>query len=112
MKANNSTLSARAIFFLAAGLLALILAVLFYRSFDPNLVHFSNDGPLGAQNTEFLRFPDGMLGLWDDINTIGTPAGTYAPAPTILARWVLGPVGFSKFLAPLALFVLGLGAFA
>jgi hypothetical protein len=39
----------RGIFF--AGLLAILLAVLFWKSFLPGYVHFSNDGPLGQQNT-------------------------------------------------------------
>jgi len=95
---------------LIALLLAIILSVLFYRSFLPDYVHFSNDGPLGAQNGAWLRLPGAMTGMWDDLNDIGASGGAMPPSVTALLRWLLGPLGIAKFLAPLALFILGLGA--
>jgi len=94
----------------AIGLLALVLAVLFWRSFLPGVVHFSNDGPLGVQNCNWLRWPAAMSGLWDDLNSLGSAIGAWTPDLTMVLRWGLGPVGYSKFLAPIALFVLGLGS--
>jgi hypothetical protein len=90
--------------------LAFILAVLFAKSFLPDYVHFSNDGPLGAQNATWLRFPGNLTGQWDDLNDIGQNCGAAAPDVSGLASWLLGPVGYSKYFAPIALFVLGIGA--
>jgi len=98
----------RGLFF--AGLLAVVLAVLFWKSFLPGYVHFSNDGPLGQQNTAWARIPGAFAGIWGDLNDIGNSGGSLAPDLSTLLRWLVGPVGYSKFLAPFALFVLGLGA--
>jgi hypothetical protein len=93
-------------------LIAIILSVLFCKSFLPDFVHFSNDGPLGAQNGAWLRLPGAMTGMWDDLNDIGFSAGAMAPGVTALLRFVLGPFGIARFYAPIALFILGLGAWA
>jgi hypothetical protein len=94
----------------AAVWLAVILAVLFYRSFLPDYVHFSNDGPLGQQNADWTSLPASFTGNWGDLNSIGSNVGLCPLDLTSLMRWVLGPVGYAKFLSPLALFILGLGA--
>ncbi|HZT22868.1 MAG TPA: polysaccharide biosynthesis/export family protein [Verrucomicrobiae bacterium] len=91
-------------------LLAVLLAVLFAKSFLPGYVHFSNDGPLGAQNAQWVRLPAAFTGAWGDLNDIGASAGAYPLDLTSALRWALGPVGFSKFFPPLAIFLLGLGA--
>ena len=44
-------------------LLLIVLAVLFWRSFLPGYVHFSNDGPLGMQNSAWMGLPEGFTGL-------------------------------------------------
>src|SRR5208282_4684298 len=93
---------------LVALLLAIILSVLFYRSFLPDYVHFSNDGPLGVQNGAWLRLPGAMTGMWDDLNDIGSNGGAMPPGVAALFRLLLRPLGIAKFLAPLALFILGL----
>ena len=98
----------RGLFF--AGLLAVILAALFCKSFLPGYVHFSNDGPLGQQNTAWARMPGAFTGIWGDLNDIGNSGGSLTPDLCSLLRWLLGPVGYSKFLASFALFILGLGA--
>jgi hypothetical protein len=90
--------------------LGVILSVLFFKSFLPQYVHFSNDGPLGAQNASWLRLPHGYTGMWNDLNDIGGSAGAASPSLTTLICWALGPVGLAKFLAPISLFILGLGA--
>jgi len=92
------------------GLLVVVLALLFARSFLPGYVHFANDGPLGQQNAAWRQLPAAFTGSWYDINDIGSSAGAMTPAPSALIFWALGPVGYAKFLAPLALFILGLGA--
>jgi hypothetical protein len=97
-------------FLIIAGLLALLLGALFFRSFDPNLVSFSNDGPLGAQSTSYSKLPAGLSGMWDDLNVTGFQAGVYVPSITGILFWLLGPLWFSKIYVPIALFILGLGA--
>jgi hypothetical protein len=89
---------------------AAVLAGFFWRSFLPGFIHFNNDGPLGMVNSAWLHFPEGMTGQWDDLNSIGFNAGQSAPDFVTLIRWILGPVGYAKFLAPLALWILGVGA--
>ena len=97
-------------FFPAPVLLAVVLAALFWKSFLPNYVHFSNDGPLGQQNTSWSQLPAAYTGTWRDLNDLGGNAGSSPLDLTTLIHWTLGPVGCAKFLAPAALFILGLGA--
>ena len=91
-------------------LLAVTLALLFGRSFLPDYVHFSNDGPLGQQHVNWLKLPASLSGMWDDLNDTGYSAGTFSPGITGGLSWLLGPVGYAKFLVPIALFIVGLGA--
>jgi hypothetical protein len=91
-------------------LLLIVLAVLFWRSFLPGFVHFSNDGPLGMQSAAWIQVYPGFTGLWDDLNSIGSNGGAYSPDLAILIRWAIGPVYYAKFLAPIALWILGMGA--
>ncbi|MGH7978643.1 MAG: YfhO family protein [Limisphaerales bacterium] len=91
-------------------LLFVILAALFAKSFLPDYVHFSNDGPLGQVNAAFGRMPGVLTGVWSDLNDIGTNGGAAAPDITSLLSWILGPIGYSKFFQPLTLFILGIGA--
>jgi len=89
-----------------------VLAIIFWRSFSSDLVHFSNDGPLGQQNVDWMKLPGAMSGMWDDLNDVGFAVGSFTFGITALVKFTLGPVGFSKFLAPVALFMVGLGAWA
>ena len=91
-------------------LLIIVLGCLFWRSFLPGIVHFSNDGPLGVQHAAWLHLPEGFSGHWYDLNSIGSNAGQSSPDILSLFRWVVGPVGYAKFLAPVALWILGMGA--
>jgi hypothetical protein len=94
----------------ALGVLAILLALLFWRCFVPGYVQFSNDGPLGQQTASWVQVPQGFTGMWYDINYAGWNGGAYQPHLDAMFHWILGPVGYSKFLVPLALFTLGLGA--
>ena len=94
----------------AAALLALLLGGLFFRSFLPGYVHFSNDGPLGQQQMAALKAPQGLFGVWLDSNYIGADGGGFLPDVSYVLRCLVGPVGYSKFLVPLSLFTLGFGA--
>ena len=91
-------------------LLLAILALLFAKSFLPDYVHFSNDGPLGEQNAEKVHMPGILTGIWDDLNDLGNAGGTAAPDISALGGWILTPVGNAKFFAAIALFILGLSA--
>src|ERR1017187_6078164 len=93
-----------------AALLVVVLAVMFWRSFLPDYVHFSNDGPLGQQNVDWLKLPGAMAGTWDDLNDVGFAGGAFTPGVTAFIKFALGPVGYAKFLAPVALFIMGMGA--
>lgn len=90
-------------------LLAVILGWLFWQSFLPGMVHFSNDGPLGVQKTGWLRLPHAMISAWDDLNSIGFISGVPLTITTLI-KWVLGPVGYAKFLAPITLWIVGVCA--
>ncbi len=93
-------------------LLALVLSVLFVRSFPPGSTLFSNDGPLGSLMSDSHRVPEVFSGGWQDLNTLGFREGGAFPSITYGLLWLLGPVGFSTFYAPLTLLILGMGAFA
>src|SRR5438132_7962351 len=95
---------------LLAGLLGLCLAILFYRSFDPDEVVFSNDGPLGGLKAELNRMPSVLFGAWHDINWIGSQSPTPALNVTSALRLLCGPVLFAKIFAPFAMFFLGIAA--
>jgi len=93
-------------------LLVAVLGALFWRSFLPEFVHFSNDGPLGQLNTAWFALPQAFKEAWDDLNDIGSNAGTFPLNINGLIRWSLGSIYYAKFLPPLALLILGLGAYA
>ena len=93
-----------------SALLAALLVLLFWRSFLPGYIHFSNDGPLGQQNSAYVQLPAGFTGKWDDLNDIGNNTGAWPPDLNALFFWMLGAVGYLKFFPPLALFFLGFSA--
>ncbi len=94
----------------AAVLLAIVLIFLFWRSFLPDYVHFSNDAPLGSYMSAWLQLPGVFTGTWGDLNDTGSSAGAWSVDASQCLRWLLGPVGFAKFFPPCALLILGLGA--
>jgi hypothetical protein len=110
MKNTKRISVARPRVWFVALLLLVVLAVLFWRSFLPGIVHFSNDGPLGMQNAAWQHLPEAIFGQWYDLNSIGSNGGQSSPDILTLIRWILEPVGYAKFLAPIALWILGMGA--
>src|ERR1039458_8365181 len=82
---------------LTVGLLAAVLAVLFWRSFLPDFVHFSNDGPLGAQNAAWLEMPAGITGMVVGFNYPGPSGGAATPNISGILPLVLSPGGFAGF---------------
>jgi hypothetical protein len=91
-------------------LLLVLLVILFWRSFLPDYVHFSNDGPLGQENVDWAKLPAAWTGMWDNLNDTGYNTGSFIPSLSALILWLLQPVGFAKFYAMVALFILGVGA--
>ncbi len=110
MKTSQAQLPVNRPWMWSLAILGGFLALLFWRSFLPDYVHFSNDGPLGQQNVDWLKPADAIPGLWDDLNDVGSAAGSFAPTVSGLIKFALGAVGFAKFFPPLALLILGLGA--
>ena len=56
--------------------LAVVLCVLFWKSFVPDFVHFSNDGPLGQQMSAYHQPHNLWVGTWSDQGYIGGNAGS------------------------------------
>ncbi len=110
MKATKARASAKSPAITIAILLAVILSCLFWRSFLPGYINFSNDGPLGQQNSAYIQLPGAFTGSWDDLNDIGNNTGAWPPDLNALSFWVLGPVGYLKFFPPIAVFILGFSA--
>lgn len=105
-------------FFASAGLLAVILGLLFFENLEPGKVLFSNDAPLGQIMTKQDHMPSVLTGYWQDLNSIGSGAGAASPdvSENIKLFWEAlfpdpyGPLGFSNSYVPLGLFILGLGS--
>ena len=87
MKNTKPTSEARSQGLRFAVLLLVILTALFWKSFLPGYIHFSNDGPLGQQMSAFARLPGGFAGAWNDQNDIGFNGGVYQPSVDALLRW-------------------------
>jgi hypothetical protein len=94
---------------------ALVLIVvtlfLFWDSFDPALILFSNDGPLGSISTDAIEMPSTFSGYWHDLNWLGyeqpsASPGIYMALGLLLQKSVL----YLKWCTPICLIFLGLSA--
>ena len=99
-------------FGLAMLLLTLVLGFLFSDSLKSGFVLFSNDGPLGVAMTDALKLPAAFTGYWVDLNWVGSNGTTSPVSVTYFFLWLLGPVAFLKFYAPITLLLLGASAWA
>src|SRR5689334_7815757 len=108
VKSDAKLKSGQRSFILILACLTAVLGVLFFNSFRPGYVHFSNDGPLGSQIASPFKLPEAFSGVWNDLNWLGVNGGTFLIDITSLTKFVLGPVGFAKFLPPVAIFLVGL----
>lgn len=90
--------------------LAVQLAFLFSGSFKADQAHFANDGPLGAQASRIYSLPSAFFGIWSDLYWVGGNGGIYTTNFTGLLLWLLGPIGFNKFVVPSALLLLGVSS--
>src|ERR1041385_6249972 len=90
--------------------LAGVLGLLFSPCFRPEVVFFSNDGPLGAVHAAASGQPSGFLGLWYDLNSIGYNGGAMFLSFSSTLLWLLKPLLFAKFYAACSLAILGICA--
>ena len=90
--------------------LVLIVVVMFHQSFNPKMVHFSSDGPLGIMAAKDLQLPAGFTGYWFDSNWLGASLGVASPSFMFMMMWLFSPVMAAKFLAPTFVLVAGLAA--
>lgn len=95
---------------LFVGPLFVVMLLLFCRGWLPGMLIFSNDAPLGFQQTAYLNPADSYNGTWMDTNWLGLNAGARLVNISTALAWLLGPVLYSKFYAPLSLVIVGLGA--
>lgn len=100
----------RAAFLALVAVLVVVLAALFAKSFQPDYVHFANDGPLGAAESAAGRMPAAMTGVWMDLNWVGNEGVASAPSLSNLLCVVLSPVAYAKVIVPLSLLLLGCAA--
>ena len=91
-------------------LLAALLATLFARSFLPQYVVFSNDGPLGAMSAQPQMKWSNFHGAWQDMNSIGGQGMSNSLSVHEALYLAMNSVVWAKFFAPLALLMLGLAA--
>src|SRR6266571_7963868 len=94
-----------------------VLAVLFHKSFEPDQILFSNDGPLGPNRSQAEYALSHFKGYWQDLNWLGVEyPGFFLNFSACLMACCctlspdFGPVLFAKFYAPAGLFILGLSA--
>lgn len=98
-------------FWIALGILGVVLAWLWRDSFDPRMAALANDAPLGMMSaySEF-RWSNFWNGSWSPLVWIGGPALPLQPAFNHGLYLLAGPIAFAKFAAPVSMLLLGLGA--
>ena len=95
----------------AAAVLLVVTLFLFWDSFNPALILFSNDGPLGSISTDAIEMPGTFSGYWHDLNWLGyeqpsASPGIYMALGLLLQKSVL----YLKWCTPICLVILGLSA--
>ena len=95
----------------AAAVLLVVTLFLFWDSFNPALILFSNDGPLGSISTDASEMPGTFSGYWHDLNWLGyeqpsASPGIYMALGLLLQKSVL----YLKWCTPICLVILGLAA--
>src|ERR1700742_886318 len=69
-------------------LLVVLLALIFWRIFEPAKVIFSNDGPFGGMMSELNRMPSIIRGVWANSNWFGNESPTPPPSVSSFLRLV------------------------
>ena len=92
-------------------LLSLPLLILFRHGFIPEMVLFSNDGPLGVISASAGALPGAFFGYWHDLNWVGMENPSALPDFSMgLGLLTQNPIIYSKIYAPVALLFLGFSA--
>lgn len=108
--AGNPVAAPQRIFLITSAILLAVLCALFWRSFDSDYVHFSNDGPLGAMKAEYVQAKGMLFGCWYSLNWIGSEGLAVSPGITTLLRILTTPEIYGRILYPFSMFVVGLAA--
>jgi hypothetical protein len=90
--------------------LLVVFGVLFAKSFQPQYVHHSNDGPLGAISAQTEYVLGNLAAYWQNLNWLGGHQPSSMPTVDLLFFVLTGPISFAKFIVPVSLLVLGLAA--
>ncbi|MGA2748501.1 MAG: hypothetical protein ABSG59_06975 [Verrucomicrobiota bacterium] len=88
-------------------LLGATLAVLFYQSFQPQMVLFANDVPLGALKADPNRMAHRFTGVWRSLSFLGSQAPAASLTVSTFLQLVLSPEIYLKVYAPFSLFFVG-----
>jgi Bacterial membrane protein YfhO len=97
-------------FWIVSICLVVILGILFHKSFEPNMVVHSNDGPLGSIMSKSSSLPGTYSGYWQDLNWIGGAQPSAMPSISVTLNLLLKPFWFAKLYPMIALLILGLSA--
>ena len=93
------------------GILLVLLGLLFWKALlNPDYVVFSNDGPYGGMMTAYNQMPEGLTGVWNDQNYVGSPDPAQSPNISGFLRCIVSPLVWSKIVPAFSLFVLGFWA--
>src|SRR6266536_1551214 len=97
--------------------LVAVLSILFHKSFEPEQIVFSNDGPLGPNRAQAEYALSHFRGYWQNLNWLGLEyPGFFCDVSSFLMASLntvspdFGPVLFAKIFAPFGVFLLGLSA--
>ena len=107
---NTPVAAGRRDFFILLFCLVAILSILFHKSFQPGQVVFSNDGPLGALNSQADQTLGNLKGAWQPLNWLGTAQPGATPSLVTTMLWLFGPLVHAKILPLICLLILGLCA--
>lgn len=105
---TQTTVSSRRGLFILIGLLAVVLLLLFYKSFQPGQALFSNDGPLAGQKAAPFDMPGAFFGIWNNLYWLGSESGSFTPNITGLILLLFGPYGYTNFHPVVSISILGL----
>lgn len=94
-------------FLLTLALLLAILALLFWQSFRPGYVLFSNDSPFGSYMAERSKMPENYAGGWDCLNWLGDRFVMPGPSISIGMRCIIA-LAPPKVMALIAALLVGL----
>lgn len=92
------------------GFLTVFLGILFWKSFLPGIVVFSNDASYGYISAAAAQPPECFSGIWWDLNWLGGEYVTPSLSMSALIRVMLGKIGFMKFYPALSLLIAGVSA--